>query len=109
MFVSTFTFAPGAFDAEFHRMDAAIAEAARAIPGYLGEESWENPATGLVANSYYWDSMAALEQLMQHPTHRAAKQQQARWLAGYHVVVAQVLASHGDGRIAHPLAPPTAA
>ncbi len=89
-------------------MDAAIAEAARAIPGYLGEESWENPATGLVANSYYWDSMAALEQLMQHPTHRAAKQQQARWLAGYHVVVAQVLASHGDGRIAHPLASPMA-
>ncbi|KQP43459.1 antibiotic biosynthesis monooxygenase [Pseudorhodoferax sp. Leaf274] len=105
MFVSTFTFAKGSFDEAFHTLDNAIAEAARAITGYLGEESWENPTTGLVANSYYWDSMAALEQLMQHPAHRAAKAQQARWLAGYHVVIAQVVASHGDGRIAHPLAP----
>jgi NADH:ubiquinone oxidoreductase subunit F (NADH-binding) len=36
MYTATFTFAPGEYDDEFHRLDQAIAEAARAIPGYLG-------------------------------------------------------------------------
>ena len=48
MYTSTFTFAPGEYDAPFHALDGRIAEIARAIPGYLGEEAWENPATGLV-------------------------------------------------------------
>jgi heme-degrading monooxygenase HmoA len=104
MFTTTFTFAPGDYDAEFHALDARIAEMARAIPGYLGEETWENAATGLVSNVYYWDSMAALQQLMQHADHREAKQAQARWLKGYQVVIAQVVNSYGDGGIAHPLA-----
>jgi len=103
MFTSTFTFAPGAYDDEFHALDQRIAETARAIPGYLGEEAWENTATGLISNVYYWDSMEALQQLMGHPTHREAKQAQARWLKGYQVVIAQVVHSYGDGGIAHPL------
>lgn len=104
MYTSTFTFAKGRFDDEFHALDQVIAEAARAIPGYLGEEAWENPSTGLVSNVYYWETLEALQVLMQHPAHQAAKRQQARWLAGYHVVVAEVVGSYGDGRIAHPLA-----
>ncbi|TXI20905.1 MAG: antibiotic biosynthesis monooxygenase [Roseateles sp.] len=104
MFSSTFTFAKGDYDADFHALDARIAELARAIPGYLGEEAWENPATGQLSNVYYWDSMAALQQLMQHPAHREAKAAQARWLRGYQVVIAQVLRSYGDGGIPHPLA-----
>lgn len=104
MFSSTFTYAPGEFDAEFHALDQRIAAMARAIPGYLGEESWENPGTGLVANVYYWDTMEALEALMKHPDHLEAKREQARWLQGYHIVIAEVVGSHGDGRIAHPLA-----
>lgn len=104
MYTATFTFAPGEYDDEFHRLDQAIAEAARAIPGYLGEEAWENPAKGLVSNVYYWRTLEALQQLMDHPVHREAKARQARWLKGYHVVVAQVLRAHGDGGIAHPLA-----
>lgn len=104
MFTSTFTFAKRVFDDEFHALDERIAAMARATPGYLGEESWENPATGLVANVYYWESMAALQSLMKHPDHLAAKRQQARWLQGYHVVIAEVVGSYGDGNIAHPLA-----
>ncbi len=104
MFTSTFTFAKRVFDDEFHALDERIAAMARATPGYLGEESWENPATGLVANVYYWDSMAALQSLMKHPDHLAAKRQQARWLQGYHVVIAEVVGSYGDGNITHPLA-----
>ena len=104
MFTSTFTFAAGDYDAEFHALDQRIAEIARAIPGYRGEEAWENAATGLISNVYYWDSMEALQQLMGHPAHREAKQAQARWLKGYQVVIAEVVGCYGDGGIAHPLA-----
>ncbi|WP_422018512.1 antibiotic biosynthesis monooxygenase family protein [Roseateles sp.] len=104
MFTSTFTFAKGDYDADFFRLDDTIAQIARAIPGYLGEEAWENAATGLISNVYYWDSMDALQQLMSHPAHREAKQAQGRWLKGYQVVIAQVVRSYGDGGIAHPLA-----
>lgn len=104
MFTSTFTFAPGDFTEEFHALDQVIAQVAKSVPGYLGEETWENAATGLVSNVYYWDSMQALEQLMKHPAHLEAKQRQAAWLKGYQVVIAQVVGSYGDGGIPHPLA-----
>ena len=41
---------------------------------------------------------------MKHPAHIDAKQRQRQWLAGYQVVIARVVGSYGDGRIAHPLA-----
>jgi heme-degrading monooxygenase HmoA len=100
MFSSTFIFAKGEYDDDFHRLDAQIASAARAIPGYLGEESWENPQTGQVCNVYYWETMEALQALMQDPRHREAKAQQGRWLQGYRVEIAQVLRRYGDGRLA---------
>jgi heme-degrading monooxygenase HmoA len=109
MFTATFTFAKGDYDAEFFALDDTIARIARAIPGYRGEEAWENPATGLISNVYYWDSMQALQQLMNHPAHREAKAAQARWLKGYQVVIAEVVRSYGDGGIAHPLNPQNAA
>jgi heme-degrading monooxygenase HmoA len=104
MYTSTFTFAQRAFDESFHALDQAIAQAARATPGYVGEESWDSSATGLICNVYYWDSLEALQQLMEHPVHVAAKQRQAEWLGGYQVTIAQVLRSYGDRGIAHPLA-----
>lgn len=104
MYTSTFTFAKGEYDEEFHALDKVIADTAKAIPGYLGEEAWESPSTGLISNVYYWDSMEALEALMKHPAHLDAKQRQAKWLNGYHIVIAQVVGSYGDGGISHPLA-----
>ncbi|MCS3504292.1 hypothetical protein D3C87_1495950 [compost metagenome] len=103
MYTSTFTFLPGAYDDEFHALDNSIAAIARAIPGYLGEEAWENPATGAVSNVYYWSTMEALQTLMQHKDHLKAKRQQSRWLRGYQVVIAKVVTFHGDGRMEHPL------
>jgi heme-degrading monooxygenase HmoA len=100
MYSSTFIFAKGRWDAEFHRLDEAIAQAAKATPGYLGEESWENAAKGLTANVYYWESLEALQELMRHPTHLLAKSRQAEWLAGYQVVISQVLRTYGDARLA---------
>lgn len=104
IYSSTFTFAPGDYDDDFHALDQVIAQAARAIPGYLGEEAWENPATGGVSNVYYWDGMDALQALMTHPAHLDAKRLQAQWLKGYRVVIARVVRSYGDDGIAHPLA-----
>ena len=99
MYSSTFIFAKGEWDEEFYRLDERIAAAAQATPGYLGEESWENASTGLVSNVYYWESLEALQALMQHPTHLEAKSKQAQWLAGYQVVVAQVLRVYGDSKL----------
>lgn len=99
MYSSTFIFAKGRFDEAFHRLDEEIAAMAKAIPGYLGEESWENPATGLISNVYYWESLEALQQLVQHPRHQQAKAGQAQWLDGYQVVIAQVLRCYGDGKL----------
>jgi heme-degrading monooxygenase HmoA len=96
MYTSTFIFATGQLDEAFHRLDQEIAAMARQIPGYLGEESWENPANGLVSNVYYWESLDALQQLMQHPSHLQAKRQQGNWLAGYQVVISEVVRMYGD-------------
>lgn len=99
IFSSTFIFAKQQFDDEFHRLDQAIAEAARSTPGFLGEESWENPANGLVSNVYYWASLEALQGLMKHPKHLEAKAQQGRWLSGYQVVIAEVIRMYGDDQL----------
>ena len=50
MYTAPFTFAKRELDDDFHRLDQAIALAAKAIPGYLGEEAWENAETGLMSN-----------------------------------------------------------
>ena len=97
VYSSTFIFAKKQFDDEFHRLDQLIAAAAKALPGYLGEEAWENTATGLVSNVYYWSSLASLQQLMQHPAHLQAKAAQSNWLAGYRVVIAEVTRAYGGG------------
>jgi heme-degrading monooxygenase HmoA len=104
MYSSTFIFAKGQYDDEFHQLDEAIAEAAKSIPGYMGEESWESHATGLVSNVYYWDSLDSLQALMKHPKHLEAKAAQAKWLNGYQVIVSEVLRTYGDGKLTHPAA-----
>jgi heme-degrading monooxygenase HmoA len=100
LFSSTFIFAKKRYDAEFHALDAVIAEVAKSTPGYLGEENWENSATGLVSNVYYWDSLEALQQLMKHPSHLEAKQKQANWLNGYRVEISEVIRTYGDSILA---------
>jgi heme-degrading monooxygenase HmoA len=99
MYSATFTFAKKQFDAEFHRLDQDIAARAKTIPGYLGEESWENAENGLVSNVYYWESLEALQVLVQHPSHLEAKAGQANWLGGYQVVISQVLRTYGDAKL----------
>lgn len=100
MYSSTFIFAKKQFDSEFYRLDQAIAEAAKEIPGYIGEEAWENSDTGLVSNIYYWESLESLQALIKHPKHLEAKAAQENWLNGYQVVISEVIKTYGDAKLA---------
>ena len=108
MYSSTFTFAKKQFDDAFHRLDQTIADVAKTIPGYLGEETWENASTGLTCNVYYWESLDALQMLIQHPAHLEAKAAQANWLNGYQVIISEVIRTYGDGALSHLLGLPVA-
>jgi heme-degrading monooxygenase HmoA len=99
MYSSTFIFAKKQYDEEFYRLDQVIAGAAKEIPGYLGEEAWENPTTGLISNVYYWETLEALQSLVQHPRHLEAKAAQSNWLDGYQVVISQVIKTYGDAKL----------
>ena len=102
MYSATFIFDKKQFDAEFYQLDLAIAEIAKQTTGYLGEEAWENPETGRVSTVYYWQTMAGLHELINHPKHLEAKAAQSNWLNGYQIIIAQVIRAYGDGAIAHP-------
>ena len=102
MYSATFIFDKKQFDAAFYELDQAIAEIAKQTTGYLGEEAWENPETGRVSTVYYWQTMAGLHELINHPKHLEAKAAQSNWLNGYQIIIAQVIRAYGDGAIAHP-------
>ncbi|GAB3251555.1 antibiotic biosynthesis monooxygenase [Chitinimonas naiadis] len=102
MYSATFIFDTRQFDEAFHALDGQIAAAARASTGYLGEDAWEDPKTGRIANVYYWSDEAGLRELMADPRHIEAKRRYGEWLQGYQVIISQVLRSYGDGSIAHP-------
>jgi heme-degrading monooxygenase HmoA len=104
MYSATFIFDKKQYDDAFYELDAAIAAAAKETDGYLGEESWQNAETSRVCNVYYWRDLQSLQALMNHPKHLEAKAQQGNWLAGYQIVIAEVIRAYGDGSIAHPTA-----
>jgi heme-degrading monooxygenase HmoA len=99
MYSASFIFEPGTYDARFHELNALIDAAARATAGYIGVESWRS-ADGTRANAtYYWTSLEALREFSSHPSHIEAKRQYQRWYRGYHIVIAEVVRSYGDGRL----------
>ncbi len=101
MYSVSFMWTPGEYDAEFHRLNAEIDAVAKSLPGFCGSESWRS-VDGLRGNAvYYWSNLDDLAKFASHPTHLEAKRQYARWYAGYHVVVAEVLRSYGDGQMPH--------
>lgn len=99
MYSSTFIFAKKQFDSEFYRLDQAIAEAAKEIPGHLGEEAWENTSTGWVSNVYYWQTLEDLQELIKQPMHQEAKAKQANWLDGHQVIISEDIESYGDSKL----------
>ena len=96
VFTATFIFHTTTLDDEFHRLNDEIAARARVIPGFLGEEEWENERTGLHSEVYYFDTLDALRQLIDMPVHKEAKSVHDRWIGSYRVVIAEVITTYGQ-------------
>lgn len=101
MYSVDFIFEPGAYDERFHELNVIIDAAARVTPGYLGVESWCSSDGSLRNAKYYWETLDALRAFSQHPQHLHAKREYQKWYRGYHIVIAQVIKSYGDGAFAH--------
>ena len=94
-----FIFKPGTYDDDFHRLDGQIDEFARALPGFDRVETWQS-ADGAVLNAvYYFADKQALPQLSRFPQHVQAKEQVRRWYDGYRIIVSEITATYGDGRL----------
>ena len=88
---ATFAFSKRVFDDAFYALVRVVADVARSTPGYLGEERWKQPSNELVSNVCFRQGMKALQALMQHPAHIDARQFQQQSLAGYQVVITDVV------------------
>ena len=99
MICAQFVFQPGTYDDDFHRLDGEIEAYARSLPGFDHVETWQS-ADGTQQNAiYYFTDREALAQLARFPQHREAKGQVARWYDGYRIIVSEVTATYGDGRL----------
>ncbi|MDH4049252.1 MAG: DUF4188 domain-containing protein [Gammaproteobacteria bacterium] len=101
MYSASFVWEPGDYDAEFHRLNKAIDDVARSLPGFLGVDAWQSADASRKNAIYYWDSLDTLKVFSAHPTHLEAKRQYARWYKGYHIVISEVLRSYGDESFSH--------
>jgi len=99
MICCQFIFKPGAYDDEFHHLDGQIDQYARSLPGFVKSETWHAPEAGMVNAIYYFRDQQSVAQLARFPRHREAKGQVERWYDGYRIVVSQVKATYGDGRL----------
>jgi heme-degrading monooxygenase HmoA len=101
MIICQFIFQPGTYDDDFHRLDGEIDAFARSLPGFRATETWRSEDGTIVNATYYFDDMASVRQLSQFPQHLEAKDQYQRWYDGYQIVVSEVTATYGDGRLPH--------
>ena len=101
MYCAAFIWEPGVYDAEFHRLNGAIEQIARSLPGFLGSETWQSADGTRKCAHYYWTDLDTLKAFSVHPTHQEAKRQYSRWYNGYHIVVSEIVRSYGDGSLLH--------
>jgi hypothetical protein len=97
-----FIFKPGTYDDDFHRLDGQIDDYARSLPGFDRVEKWLSPAGDVVNAMYYFADRRSVAMLGRLPQHREAKGQVDRWYDGYRIVVSDVRATYGDGRLPAP-------
>lgn len=99
MICCQFIFKPGHYDEDFHKLDAVIDAYARGLPGFQRAEKWHATEGGIVNAMYYFADRKAVAELARFPQHREAKVQVHRWYDGYRIVVSEVKATYGDGRL----------
>lgn len=99
MICCQFIFKPSTYDQDFHRLDGQIDEYARSLPGFGRTEKFLSP-DGLVVNAiYYFEDRESVAQLARFPQHQEARGQVERWYDGYRIVISEVTATYGDGRL----------
>ena len=99
MICCQFIFKPATYDDEFHRLDAQIDQYARSLPGFERLENWRS-ADGTEVNAiYYFADQKSVALLARFPQHREAKNKVQRWYDGYRIVISEVTATYGDGRL----------
>ena len=99
MYSAQFIFKPGTYDDEFYRLDGAIEEFVNTLPGFLGVEKWSNAEGDVKNHIYYFADKETLTTFSRFPDHLTAKAGVQRWYDGYEVVISEVVASYGDGKI----------
>lgn len=102
MICCQFIFKPGTYDDDFHRLDGQIDDYARSLPGFDRVEKWLSPDGDVVNAMYYFADRTSVTMLGRFPQHREAKGQVDRWYDGYRIVVSDVRATYGDGRLPAP-------
>lgn len=99
MICCQFIFRPGTYDDDFHRLDGQIDDYARALPGFDRVEKWVSPDGDVVNAIYYFADRESIAQLARFPRHCEAKGQVQRWYEGYRIVISEISATYGDGRL----------
>lgn len=99
MFAAQFIFKPGTYDDEFYALDNAIEEYVQTLPGFLGVEKWSDENAVVKNHIYYFADKETLTTFARFPEHLTAKGGVQRWYDGYEVVISEVVASYGDGKI----------
>lgn len=94
-----FIFRPGDYDDDFHLLDGQINDYARSLAGFDRVEKWVSPEGDVVNAVYYFTDRRSVAQLAGFETHREAKAQVDRWYDGYRIVVSEISATYGDGRL----------
>lgn len=94
-----FIFKPGTYDEDFHRLDGQIDDFARSQPGFDHVELWQSEDAATVNAVYYFTDRQALTALSRFPQHLQAKEQVRRWYDGYRIIVSEITATYGDGRL----------
>ncbi len=101
MYSAAFIYQAGEYDADFHALNDAIDQIARASHGFLGSESWVSPDGATRNATHYWADLETLRAFSTHPKHLEAKRQYERWYGGFQVVISEVIRSYGDGGVRH--------
>lgn len=99
MICGQFIFRPGTYDDDFHRLDGQVDDYARALPGFDRVEKWVSPDGDVVNAIYYFADRESVTELARFPRHREGKDKVDRWYDGYRIVVSEINATYGDGRL----------
>lgn len=99
MFAAQFIFKPGVYDERFHELDESIDAFALTLEGFLGVERWQSTDGTLKNSIYYFEDMETLKVFASFENHKIAKAEYAKWYQGYRVVIGEITAAYGDGKL----------